>query len=355
MVFSGIFFIVVFFVIAVYVAILSHKTDLQEKKTWSEFAQATGLTFKPAAGLLDKAHVAGAYKKYYIKLDTTIRLEGDHSDLKTRFILRMDEPRFNTLAVFGKDGQEIARDYLTRLHGLSNDTVRSRLYLGWEGKHLVWRYEYPRLVRNVPFLRASLDHLVTLADDYATFIALGGEAIPPLQRAAEEKPALRFVLPHLLKEIERQSLDRTGKGERRLWCPHCQTRYVPIKVALPWTWLKSISYYGCRICGRSRDYLVGDVIGVLDAHMTEEVHRHNNHIRVNWLVGRRVFDFDQVEILQADDEAVERFAVQLGNDTDQQRQKRYGQMHCLVSPQSHLSENTLRILKRRFGQVTAKI
>lgn len=47
----------------------------------------------------------------------------------------------------------------------------------------------------------------------------------------------------------------------------------------------------------------------------------------------------------------ERFAVQVGNDTDPVRRPTYAQMRCLVSPECGLSENTMRILQRTFGRV----
>ena len=58
-----------------------------------------------------------------------------------------------------------------------------------------------------------------------------------------------------------------------------------------------------------------------------------------------------MEIIQATDEEVERFAVQVGNDTDPYREPRYEQMQCSVDPKCQLSENTLRILESIFGPV----
>jgi hypothetical protein len=68
-------------------------------------------------------------------------------------------------------------------------------------------------------------------------------------------------------------------------------------------------------------------------------------------VRQQLFDFDRVEIIQATDEEVERFAMQVGNDTDPVRQPRYAQMHCLIAPDCRLSENSLRILRNFFGEV----
>ncbi len=74
-------------------------------------------------------------------------------------------------------------------------------------------------------------------------------------------------------------------------------------------------------------------------------------LRVSWFHRRELFDFDRVEIIQASDEEVERFAVQVGNDTDELRQPRYQGMVCIISSDCLLSENTVRILERMFGEV----
>ncbi|MEJ2556606.1 MAG: hypothetical protein P8186_10325, partial [Anaerolineae bacterium] len=58
-----------------------------------------------------------------------------------------------------------------------------------------------------------------------------------------------------------------------------------------------------------------------------------------------------VEIILATDEDVERFAIQVGNDTDPYRKPRYRQMPCIVKPGCELSENTWRVLDSLFGQV----
>jgi hypothetical protein len=75
-------------------------------------------------------------------------------------------------------------------------------------------------------------------------------------------------------------------------------------------------------------------------------------LRVNWLLRRALFDFDSVEIIAASDEEVERFAVQVGNDTDPARQPRYRKMECLIAAGCALSSNTVRVLRQIFGQVT---
>jgi hypothetical protein len=99
------------------------------------------------------------------------------------------------------------------------------------------------------------------------------------------------------------------------------------------------------------------IVAVLDAGWAGETERpHRDLLRINWLQRQTLFDFDQVEIVRASDEDVERFAAQVGNDTDSWRQARYRQMHCLIRPGCQLSENTVRILRALFGEVrTAEI
>ena len=110
-------------------------------------------------------------------------------------------------------------------------------------------------------------------------------------------------------------------------------------------------YYACRICKRADNYYepVSEVVAVLDSGMIEEQEFDDDVLKVNWLLRRSLFDFDRVEINQATDEEIERFAIQVGNDTDSYRQERYPKMHCVVS--CELSANTIRISSRLFGQV----
>jgi hypothetical protein len=86
--------------------------------------------------------------------------------------------------------------------------------------------------------------------------------------------------------------------------------------------------------------------------MSREVFEQRGVLYLNWLARRNLFDFDTVTIVQASDEMVERFAVQVGNDTDPTRRPRYNHMPCRVSAKANLSENTVRILHRTFGAVT---
>jgi hypothetical protein len=106
-----------------------------------------------------------------------------------------------------------------------------------------------------------------------------------------------------------------------------------------------------RLCGQSRTFFRGRVVAVLDEQMAADQIEEGRERRVNWLHYRQMFDFDEVRILRADDEAVERLAMQMGNDTDPHREGQRRATVCLVSPDCRLSENTWKILQRTFWQV----
>jgi hypothetical protein len=184
-----------------------------------------------------------------------------------------------------------------------------------------------------------------------TLVALGGEATEPLRRiAADEANPLQATAMELLTYIEQETTIRFAGRLSRLLCPRCLTRFGARPVNLPWG--VSFTYYGCRVCGQSREFQEwAKIIAVLDKNWTELYARQDNRLRLNWLQRRTLFDFDRVEIIQASDEEVEHFAVQVGNDTDPFRRPRYLRMSCVIEPDCHLTKNTLRILESMFGQV----
>jgi RNase P subunit RPR2 len=211
-------------------------------------------------------------------------------------------------------------------------------------------YEQPRLETDIDYLRELLTTLCATADGYVHILALGGEAVPKLQAVSgENRPERRAAALQLIQGIAQQTGQQLGHRFARLLCPDCLAHYAPHKVALP-EW-QTVTYYGCRRCGQSRRFWQGQVVARLDRGMRQDWRVQENLIEINWLARRRLFDFDAVTIAQAGDEAVERFAVQVGNDTDPYRRPRYPHMRCRVAVEAGLSENTLRILQRAFGQV----
>jgi hypothetical protein len=181
---------------------------------------------------------------------------------------------------------------------------------------------------------------------------MGGEVTEVLQEIASDKvnPLWKTGI-WLLTNIEQETRNSFAWRVDDTLCPHCLTRFAarPVEVGLG----IPITYYGCRICGQSREYfyLPQGVVAVLDTSWGKVQAEEDGLLQVNWLIHRTLFDFDRIKIIQATDEDVERFAVQVGNDTDPFRRLRYQQMSCVVGSECRLSENTIRILERMFGQV----
>lgn len=187
-----------------------------------------------------------------------------------------------------------------------------------------------------------------------TLVSLGGEAVEGLIAVAEDKTfsrELQETAIWLLRNIGWETTTRLADQASGLLCPRCLMPCSLHRLQVS-SW-ESFTYYGCFTCHQSRDFMtvLGEVVAVLDADMTDPWEKQDDSIRINWLTRRTLFDFDRVEIIQATDEDVERFAVQVGNDTDTFRQPRYKQMRCIVAPDCQLSENTWRILQRFFGEV----
>lgn len=176
----------------------------------------------------------------------------------------------------------------------------------------------------------------------------GAEAVEPLLKlAAQPGQPLRQTAYGLLRGIEQDTAARFT--HQRPLCRPCLRRWQKYdRLINPET---PISYYACRSCGRSKETVYGQVVAVLDADLAEDWTQQTDQVRVNWLRYRERFDFDRVEIIQASDEEVERFAVQAGNDTDTYRAERYAGLPCTIDPACELSDNTLRVLERTFGEV----
>ena len=182
-------------------------------------------------------------------------------------------------------------------------------------------------------------------------ITLGGEVVELLRDIVINGIfPLRQTALWLLQSIERETTIRLTKQMARPLCARCLLRCKDYLISISPE--ISFIYHGCRGCRQTRDILDGEVVAILDTTtIHEERTQIDNQVRVNWLARRILFDFDRIEIIRASDEDVERFAVQIGNDTDPFRKPRYEQMYCLIGPECHLSENTLRILQHTFGEV----
>jgi hypothetical protein len=215
-------------------------------------------------------------------------------------------------------------------------------------------YEEPNLRTDPASLQALCELSAQLLRVYPRLSSLGGAAIPSLKPLATQSHPFQPVAIQLLRDIGRETQCRLGEQANQLFCPSCLRHCAVHEVKL--TLMDRPIYYGCRSCGQSLEFLSAKkaVIAILDTQMTQKYILRDEVLYGNWLLHRQSFDFDEIYIRRASDEEVERFAVQVGNDTDPLQQPRYATMRCLVWPDSGLSENSLKILKRTFGRVEIK-
>ncbi len=187
-------------------------------------------------------------------------------------------------------------------------------------------------------------------------IAMGGQAVPDLKVIAESRTSpLRQRAINLLRSIELETQFRLAAAKDFFLCPTCLTFCSHYDVVLTNDDFVKLLLYGCRTCRQSQHLWPGEVVAVLDTHLDNTPIHQNGITRVNWTARRELFDFHSVEIKAATDEDVERFAVQIGNDTEPIRRPRYQHMSCVIISGCELSENTLRILRRTFSEVTIEL
>ncbi len=179
----------------------------------------------------------------------------------------------------------------------------------------------------------------------------GWERLSSLQWLAEKtNHPQQELASSLLHSLAQTTTAQFGHCAEVVWCIDCLSNFGPHPFVVG---DDELSYYGCRLCQQSERYFLfeGPFIAILDDRVTTKHFEEDGFLHVNWLRHRQLFDFEAVKIIQATDEDVERFAVQVGNDTDPTRQARYRSMTCTIAADCHLSENTHRILQNTFGRI----
>ncbi len=216
------------------------------------------------------------------------------------------------------------------------------------------QYEQFQIVNHKPTLQFLFNSLTTILNAYPELEHLGGKAILALQPVITDK---NHCLQPLLKQWAEKIAYKTATLKPNLdhlTCQQCLASCTKHELELGWAF-DTITYYGCRTCHHSNNFYPTDtVVAVLDSQMIDTVDYKNNILRVSWFTRRTDFDFSAVEIVNATDEEIERFAIQIGNETDGSRQARYKTMLCLVSAQAKVSPNSLKVLQHFFGQVTVE-
>jgi len=315
--------------------------------SWQALVEPNHLTFVPGNWLRRGALVVGQYRGYDLKLESF----NGNNGICTRIILkRLSKDNLSEKNQTFR-GKQITNKDVAGLLTLDSLPHSWRGYIKVEPDGQNICYEQENIEEEIKYLQSLFEWLVDLADVYPIVLDIGGEAVPTLyQIVVYEYHILRQVAAQLLHDIGRETTARLA-SQTSLLCPRCFMYVDSHHINLPRS--QSVTYYGCRNCQQSREFIEfqGCIIAVLDSQMTTEQVQQDGVLRVNWLTRRALFDFDEVEIVQATDEDVERFAVQVGNDTDPAREPRYQGMRCVVLPECHLSENTWRILQRMFGVV----
>lgn len=316
----------------------------QEKKlrsAWEEFALLHDLTVM-TFGMFPGTEVTGTYRGYRLRLENSRKPQYRSSLPSTRLTIVLND------TLLGNGGSRIdpfsLDEALIKLQENAFDR-RGELMVIPYGPRMV----YEQLGTEIDPARLQLlfDSLIDLAEAYPRLVTVGGELVPYLEEIWAERVEFRPFVTQLAQTIGRETKARLAAQASQLYCEACVTWCAVHKAYLNW----HVTYYGCRTCQQSCDFFyIERVIVVLDRHMADEVRLENDTLRVSWFAQGELFDFDSVEIIAASDEEVERFAVRVGNDTEPWRQPRYRQMRCVVHPSSGLSENTLKILERTFGQ-----
>lgn len=109
----------------------------------------------------------------------------------------------------------------------------------------------------------------------------------------------------------------------------------------------------CRVCGRQERKFTGvsRVVAVLDSKSRKLFEQTGGDMRINWLIHRKPFDLEEVELVVASDEEVEAFTNQMRFESDDRIATRLLSLRCSVNALCVLKEGTMRLLKLTFGRV----
>jgi hypothetical protein len=326
------------------------------KTGWQVFAANNNLKFKFEIPLLRAAHVVGNFGRYQVRLETFPRSRQlstvgyASATIHTRMILRASKP----LAAIAPDKAfDKSKIFDLLIPKTAQQGIKGRFYAYETGREIV--YEQKTVEANPHYLQTVLALLKGLIESYPRVLALGAEAVSVLHPVSKSYHLLQHVVGQLIFDIGQETEQTLKKQASGLLCPHCLVHCGPHQVQVPW--IGDITYYGCRACSQSRNLVNSGkyrLVICLDKDLPIEQTTRGGIIRKNWLKHPRLFDFEEVEIVKASDEEVERFAVQVGNDTDPIRSPQYKQMRCSISTACSLSENTMRVLRGMFWQVEIK-
>ncbi len=322
--------------------LLSYKQERNMETFWQKFANDKDFLYTPGTSSRRGEMITGVYRGYLLKISNHRPdpfSDGIFTDIE--LIAQDKNARTGELYTSPIDIEALVRNFILdfRLAGqlrLSEGRVRYQLF---------------ELRDNATYLTFILDWLRDLNFAYSTLAQQDSKAALFLLKSLSKiDPELQPHVICLLQKIT-QNTNQLEHRFSRLTCPQCLTRYTKHNIQHHLL-ANVLIYYGCRVCHQSTDFIESQTVAaILDNSGETKVCQQEGVLWVNWSIERTLFDFDVVKIKQANDEEVERFAMQVGNDTDPVRKASYKKIRCLVSAECDLSENTLRILERMLGQV----
>lgn len=314
---------------------------------WKDFAESNDLTFRRGS-VIRSAQVIGDYYGNDLKL--TILYRGYFA--KTTTVLQLSTSRGNGDNRPGQD-RNIPSDKIIDIlslldnESLSSSRQKSKIFASSCGE--IWRYEQPFVEVDEEYLQSTFDLLSDMVKVYPLLLDRVIENLSLLHTVAiNRNHVFQPTSKQLLKDFALRTKTQLGDKYSKLMCSRCLANYTVHQIPLS-RW-ESIDFYGCRICNQGQEYILRPekIIAVLDSDF-KDIPQEDNVLRVDWSSRSGLFDFDAVEIVHVTDEEIERFAVQIGNDTDEFRQKRYRDMKCVVGKSCELSANSIRILDSIFA------
>lgn len=346
-------FYLIIILIMVAAGFYDYQQQEQKKEVWRGLAADQKLTFVPGQLFGSRSHVYGRFRGHDLTLETISKKHGKQSVTYTQITV---EPRQTQPKAFDPSqyllGKALTVEEVVGLLTSQPLVACQSCKLTMTDRGRGFSYEQRGLETNPTTLVKLFNLLSDLAENYRAVVTLSSDSLPALEQIADdERNPLHHLAEQLLEEIAERSRIYLAGQALNLFCPVCLTHCGSRQMAR--SWWRSLTFYGCRTCGQSRTLQSGPLVAALDQRMITEVEPGEVGLRVNWLQRRTMFDFSEVHLVNATDEEVERFAVQVGNDTDPLRQPRYRYMRCLIAPTCVLSANSRRILARTFGEVAA--
>jgi len=347
----------------VYMTERSHGMKLIKQRindSWQALADEHNLIFL-GGGFFKKVTLHGSYRQYYLNLELKKRTEHKQKLFSTYLTISSTQANSqkNTHQPSSQTKPVVIKDIVRFFNKPSlKFSLKAPLQIA-ENQQII-TYNYNGVNSEKRYLQFLFDLMVDLLNLYPEIIEQEGDIVAGLLTMLnDDTHGLQLIAANLLENIANRTAPRLKDKTTPLICPMCLAHCIPhkiiktvskatVKVAIKDVSMLKVTHYGCRLCYQSKNFVEGQLVVVLDHTMQAERLEENNQLRINWFKHKNPFDFDVVEIKQASDEDVERFVVQIKNDTDPGRKEHYKTTTYIIALDCQLNHNTHRILERTF-------